>query len=146
MDTLYFFTLVLTVLVLAYKRVRLLPAMTIMIALTVLWTELRHLFYVPSWFRYGNGIVAVTLIGFAVGPLRRLLASIADRLIETRAQERLCYARLGDYARERLGLSARQLQELGRVHKALVELPEFIFHTLVVFRLAEAAGLPDEAE
>ena len=78
MDTLYFFILVLTVLVLAYKRVRLLPAMTIMIALTVLWTELRHLFYVPSWFRYGNGIVAVTLIGFAVGPLRRLL--ISDRL------------------------------------------------------------------
>jgi acyl-CoA dehydrogenase len=78
MDTLYFFILVLTVLVLAYKRVRLLPAMTIMIVLTVLWTELRHLFYVPSWFRYGNGIVAVTLIGFAIGPLRRLL--ISDRL------------------------------------------------------------------
>ena len=78
MDTLYFFILVLTVLVLAYKRVRLLPAMTIMIVLTVAWTELRHLFYVPSWFRYGNGIVAVTLIGFAIGPLRRLL--ISDRL------------------------------------------------------------------
>ena len=78
MDTLYFFILVLTVLILAYKRVRLLPAMTIMIVLTVVWTELRHLFYVPSWFRYGNGIVAVTLIGFAIGPLRRLL--ISDRL------------------------------------------------------------------
>ena len=78
MDTLYFFILVLTVLVLAYKRVRLLPAMTIMIVLTVVWTELRHLFFVPSWFRYGNGIVAVTLIGFAIGPLRRLL--ISDRL------------------------------------------------------------------
>jgi acyl-CoA dehydrogenase len=78
MDTLYFFILVLTVLVLAYKRVRLLPAMTIMIVLTVVWTELRHLFYVPSWFRFGNGIVAVTLIGFAIAPLRRLL--ISDRL------------------------------------------------------------------
>ena len=78
MDTLYFFILVLTVLVLAYKRMRLIPAMTLMIVLTVVWTELRHLFYVPSWFRFGNGIVAVTLIGFAIGPLRRLL--ISDRL------------------------------------------------------------------
>ena len=29
----------------------------------------------PKGGRYGNGIVAVTLIGFAVGPLRRLLIS-----------------------------------------------------------------------
>ena len=59
----------------------------------------------------------------AMGPLRRLLAAIAERLIETRAHQRLCYARLGDYARERLGLSARQLQELARVHRALAKLP-----------------------
>jgi hypothetical protein len=59
----------------------------------------------------------------ALGPLRRLLASIAGRLTETRAHQRLCYARLGDYARERLGLSARQLQELARVHRALAGLP-----------------------
>jgi len=57
------------------------------------------------------------------GPLRRLLAAIAERLIETRAYQRLCYARLADYARERLGLSARQLQELARVHRALAGLP-----------------------
>jgi hypothetical protein len=59
----------------------------------------------------------------ALGPLRRLLAAIAERLIETKAHQRLCYARLGDYARERLGLSARQLQELARVHRALAGLP-----------------------
>ena len=59
----------------------------------------------------------------ALGPLRRVLAAIAERLIATKAPERLCYARLGDYARERLGLSARQLQELARVHRALAGLP-----------------------
>jgi hypothetical protein len=59
----------------------------------------------------------------AVGPLRRTLAALAEQLIETRAHQRLCYARLGDYARERLGLSARQLQELARVHRALAGLP-----------------------
>jgi hypothetical protein len=59
----------------------------------------------------------------AVGPLRRVLAAIAERLIARRAYERLCYARLADYARERPGLSARQLQELARVHRALAGLP-----------------------
>ena len=78
MEVLYFLILVLTVLVLAYKRVSLVMSLSIMIALTVIWTELRHLFYVPSWFRFANGIVAVTLIGFAITPLRRLL--ISDRL------------------------------------------------------------------
>jgi hypothetical protein len=59
----------------------------------------------------------------AVGPLRRVLAALAGRLVTTRAWERLCYARLGDYARERVGQSARQLQELARVHRALTGLP-----------------------
>jgi hypothetical protein len=58
-----------------------------------------------------------------VGPLRRLLAAIAERLIATKAPERLCYPRLGDFARERVGISARQLQELARVHRALAGLP-----------------------
>ncbi len=77
MEILYFFILILTVLLLAYNRVPLLIAMAIMVGLTVAWTELRHLFYVSSWFRYANGIVAVTLIGFSIKPLRRLL--ISDR-------------------------------------------------------------------
>jgi len=59
----------------------------------------------------------------SVGPLRRVLAAIAARLVATKAWERLCYARLSDYARERPGCSARQLQDLARVHRALVELP-----------------------
>jgi hypothetical protein len=59
-----------------------------------------------------------------VGPLRRALAAIAERLIATRAHEQLCFARISDYARERPGVSARQLQELARVHRAFAELPE----------------------
>lgn len=59
----------------------------------------------------------------ALGPLRRVLAALAARLLATRAYERLCYARLADYARERPGISARQLQELARVHRALAGLP-----------------------
>jgi hypothetical protein len=59
----------------------------------------------------------------AVGPLRRVLAAIAERLLASEAWARLGYARAGDYARERAGLSVRQLQELARVHRALAGLP-----------------------
>jgi acyl-CoA dehydrogenase len=78
MEILYLLILLLTVTVLAYKRVPLLVAMAIMVGLTVFWTELRHLVYVPGWFRFANGIVAVILIGFSIKPSRRLL--ISDRL------------------------------------------------------------------
>ena len=77
MEILYFFILIFTVLILAYNRVPLLVSMAIMVGLTVAWTELRLLFYVPSWFRFANGIVAVTLMGFSIKPLRRIL--ISDR-------------------------------------------------------------------
>jgi len=79
MEALYFFILILTALILAYNRVPLLVSMAIMVGLTLAWTELRHLFYVPSWFRFANGIFAVTLLGFSINPLRRLL--ISDRLL-----------------------------------------------------------------
>jgi hypothetical protein len=59
----------------------------------------------------------------AFGPLRRVQAAIAARLVATRGWERLCYARLADYARERPGISDRQIQELARVHRALAGLP-----------------------
>src|SRR5262245_66108707 len=59
----------------------------------------------------------------ASGPLRRVLAALAARWIEIRGHERLCYARLRDWARERLGLSARQVHELARVGRALPGLP-----------------------
>lgn len=57
------------------------------------------------------------------GALRRALAALAARLVAGRAYEPLGYARLGDYARERLGLSARMLQELARVDASLAALP-----------------------
>src|SRR5262245_48437888 len=60
----------------------------------------------------------------AAGPLRRVLATLAVRLLDGPGYEPLCYARLGDYARERLGLSARQVQELARVGRALGGLPQ----------------------
>ena len=78
MEILYLSILIFTVIVLAYKRMPLVLSMAIMIVLTVAWTELRHLFYVPGWFRFANGIVAVILIGFAIKPTRRLL--ISDRI------------------------------------------------------------------
>ncbi len=59
----------------------------------------------------------------AAGPLRRVLAALAGRLVERRRFEPLGYARLGDYARERLGVSARTVQELARVESRLLELP-----------------------
>ena len=78
MEILYLLILILTVIILAYKRAPLLVAMAIMFGLTVIWHELHHYFYVPTWFRFANGIVWVTLIGFSIKPLRRLL--ISDRL------------------------------------------------------------------
>jgi hypothetical protein len=59
----------------------------------------------------------------ARGPLRRALAAVAGRLVEARAWERLGFARLSDYARERAGHSARSLQDLARVDAALGRLP-----------------------
>jgi hypothetical protein len=59
----------------------------------------------------------------AEAPLRRSLAAIAARLVAKRAWERLGFVRLGDYARERAGLSARQLQDLAHVDAALARLP-----------------------
>jgi hypothetical protein len=46
------------------------------------------------------------------GPLRVVLARIAWRLVIVRAWERIEYARLSDYAVERLGLSARSVRSL----------------------------------
>jgi hypothetical protein len=57
------------------------------------------------------------------GPTRRALCSITGRLVAVRAWERLRIARLGDYALERTGLSARSVQDLARVDAALAQLP-----------------------
>jgi hypothetical protein len=52
-----------------------------------------------------------------------VLAALAGRLVPSRGWERLGFARAGDYARERLGLSARALQDLARVDAQFARLP-----------------------
>ena len=59
----------------------------------------------------------------AGGPLRRALAALSGKMVACRGWERLGYARPGDYARERLGLSASSLQEWARVDDRLARLP-----------------------
>lgn len=57
-------------------------------------------------------------------PLRRVLARLAGRFVAIRGWERLGFVRLSDFARERIGLSGRQLQDLAHVDAALARLPE----------------------
>jgi acyl-CoA dehydrogenase len=75
MTIFYLALLVLTLFILAYNRVPLLIAIAIMVGLTIAYTELRLLQPIPSWFRWAHGVLAVTLMGFAIKPLRRLLIS-----------------------------------------------------------------------
>src|SRR2546428_3953360 len=55
---------------------------------------------------------------------RRVLGQLAAAFLGRRGHHKLGFARLGDYARERLGLSGREVQELARVARRLGELPE----------------------
>jgi hypothetical protein len=52
-------------------------------------------------------------------PLRRVLAALVGRLVAACAWDRLGYVRPRDYAVERLGLSARQVQDLAHVDREL---------------------------
>src|SRR2546426_1611071 len=54
---------------------------------------------------------------------RRVLGRLARAFLVRRSQQRLGFVRLDDYARERLGLSGRELQDLGRVAERLRVLP-----------------------
>ncbi|MBI3767147.1 MAG: HNH endonuclease [Deltaproteobacteria bacterium] len=54
---------------------------------------------------------------------RRVLGTIAQQLLRRRAYHALGFARIGDYARERLGVSGRELQSTARVTGALATLP-----------------------
>jgi hypothetical protein len=88
----------------------------------------------------------------AQAPLRRALARIAGRIAALRSWERLGFARVGDYARERAGLSGRQLQELAHVDARLAALPAveaaFLRGALSWSKarlLARVAGPDDEA-
>jgi len=55
--------------------------------------------------------------------LRRALARIAGFVVARRAWEPLGYVRVGDYARERAGMSGRELLDLAAVDARLAELP-----------------------
>ena len=50
---------------------------------------------------------------------RRVLGALAAAFVKLHAHHRLGFARLGDYSRERLGLSVRELQSLARVSNGL---------------------------
>jgi hypothetical protein len=54
---------------------------------------------------------------------RRVLGLVARAFLARRCHQRLGFARVGDYTRERLGLSAREVQELARVADRLERLP-----------------------
>src|SRR3989441_11588166 len=54
---------------------------------------------------------------------RRVLGRLARTFLACRYHHQLGFARLGDYTRERLGLSARQVQDLARVAERLERLP-----------------------
>lgn len=75
MTALYLAILVLSLLLLAYYRIPLLISIAILAGLTFAFTELRHFYPIPGWFRWSYGIVTMSLAGFAVKPLRRLLIS-----------------------------------------------------------------------
>src|SRR5437764_4249853 len=54
---------------------------------------------------------------------RRVLGHLARHLLAKRGHQQLGFVRLDDFARERLGLSGRELQELARVAQRLEALP-----------------------
>jgi hypothetical protein len=54
---------------------------------------------------------------------RTVLGAIARRFLRHRGHHELGFARLGDYARERLGISARELQSMATVSARLETLP-----------------------
>jgi hypothetical protein len=65
--------------------------------------------------------IRLVALARAGAPLRRSTAAIAGRIVAIRAWERLGFARLRDYAVERVGISGRQLQDLAHVDAALRE-------------------------
>jgi hypothetical protein len=54
---------------------------------------------------------------------RTVLGTLARRFLTRRGHHELGFARLGDYTRERLGISARELQGLATVSTRLMRLP-----------------------
>jgi acyl-CoA dehydrogenase len=75
MTVLFLAILILSLLLLAYFRIPLLISIAILAGLTFAFTELRHFYPIPGWFRWSYGIVTASLAGFSIKPLRRLLIS-----------------------------------------------------------------------
>jgi len=71
----------------------------------------------------GDGASRCAALARAGGATRRELSRAAGGLVGIRGWERLGFARLADYAVERLGVSGRELQDLARVDAALRSLP-----------------------
>jgi hypothetical protein len=83
---------------------------------------------------------------------RRVVGQLAAAFLRRRGHQRLGFARLGDYTRERLGLGAREVQELARVATRLEALPALAnafeagvlswAHVRVLTRVATADDVP----
>jgi hypothetical protein len=84
------------------------------------------------------------------GPLRAVVARIAWRLVDRHAPERIGFARLSDYAVERLGCSGRSLQSLARAGRAFVGRPQLeralVSGQLGWTKVRLLAGLPPEED
>jgi hypothetical protein len=63
-------------------------------------------------------------IAHSGGALRRRLASLAAQWVRARGWERVGFARVSDHARERLGVSGREIRDLSRVDESLRLLPK----------------------
>ncbi len=70
-----------------------------------------------------DAVVCLEKFARARAPVRRVLAALAGQLVAAKGWDRLGYVRPRDYAVERLGLSARQVQDLAHVDRALHGLP-----------------------
>ncbi|NND44316.1 MAG: acyl-CoA dehydrogenase, partial [Xanthomonadales bacterium] len=78
MTILFLLALLVTLMLLSYNRVPLVLTVIILAIITALLTNFRLVYPTPTWFRWSFGIVMITLAGFSIKPLRRLL--ISDRL------------------------------------------------------------------
>src|SRR5438477_12894077 len=54
---------------------------------------------------------------------RRVLGRLARPFLRRRGHVQLGFVRIDDYARERLGISGRELQDLGHVVERIADLP-----------------------
>ena len=78
MSILFLAIILITLMILSYSRVPLVVSVILLFIITVVLTRLRLIYPTPTGFRWAFGIITVTLMGFSIKPLRRLL--ISDRL------------------------------------------------------------------